>query len=312
LNDLNITDFLLNKTTFASYYNELLLKIWNNEGDEKLEKYHRNIINYLLKKLDCDPNDKSSINNVREIITRILIDLDKELTRTNNSSIISDLFKGIYQTTFSCSKCGNVSIIYDFFKYLLLPIPKKNSNLNIKYFSEFECKIIEYTYDDNSDIKELKDKATNYLSDKINHIVQMMSVTDLIEITAFDTDDEKILTDIAMYNSIELVQFDKNKIITKIYLTDKKENLDKNEKEKNEDNNNNESDLKLPINKIYKDNDVELVFYERSVFQEPCVNIYIYPFNYNEKEKFNVNKDKLYHVYPIALPVNLSLILENF
>ena len=43
-------------------------------------------------------------------------------------------------------------------------------------------KIIEYTYDDNSDIKELKDKATNYLSDKINHIVQMMSVTDLIEI----------------------------------------------------------------------------------------------------------------------------------
>ena len=312
LNDLNITDFLLNKTTFASYYNELLLKIWNNEGDEKLEKYHHNIINYLLKKLDCDPNDKSSINNVREIITRILIDLDKELTRTNNSSIISDLFKGIYQTTFSCSKCGNVSIIYDFFKYLLLPIPKKNSNLNIKYFSEFECKIIEYTYDDNSDIKELKDKATNYLSDKINHIVQMMSVTDLIEITAFDTDDEKILTDIAMYNSIELVQFDKNKIITKIYLTDKKENLDKNEKEKNEDNNNNESDLKLPINKIYKDNDVELVFYERSVFQEPCVNIYIYPFNYNEKEKFNVNKDKLYHVYPIALPVNLSLILENF
>ena len=185
---------------------------------------------------------------MREILLAILNIFDKELNRATNlynidltkgnnipkkNSIITDLFYGILQTTFSCSKCGNVSIIFDFFRYLLLPIPKKNNNLIIKYFNDFECKFLHYTYDDNSNIKELKDKVLPFLSDKISYIVNMMSITDLIEITAFDVDDEKILTEIAMYNSIELVQFDKNKIITKIYLTDKKENLDKNEKEKN-------------------------------------------------------------------------------
>ena len=199
------------------------------------------------------------------------------------------------QTTFSCSKCGNVSIIFDFFRYLLLPIPKKNSNLIIKYFNDFECKFLHYTYDDNSNIKELKDKVLPFLSDKISYIVNMMSITDLIEITAFDVDDEKILTEIAMYNSIELVQFDKNKIITKIYLTDKKEEnnekTDKKETTDDEDENKDESDLELNLSKIYKDNDIELVFYEKSVFEEPCINIYIYPFLYNEKDKYSVLKE---------------------
>ena len=80
-----------------------------------------------------------------------------------------------------------------------------------------------YTIDDNSDIKELKDKAVSeFLSQKINNIVRMMSITDLIEITAIDTDDEKILTEVAMYNSVELVLFDKNKMVNKIFLTEKK------------------------------------------------------------------------------------------
>ena len=314
LNDININDYLLNKTSFVKYYYDLINKIWNNEGKEKLDFYHKNFINYLLKKLDYEPSDNSSLNDVREIISFILINIHKEINRANilniskqkENSIISDLFQGIYQTTFSCTKCGNVSIIYDFFRYLLLPIPKKNNNLTIKYISEYECKYMHYTIDDNSNIKELKDKAIGFLSDKINKIVQMMSVTDLIDITAFDTDDEKILTDVAMYNSVEFVQFDKNKILTKVYLTDKKDLKNNNEE-------NNENDLGLQINKIYKENsDTELVFYEKSVFEEPCINIYIYPFLYNEKDKYSVNRDRMYHVYPIAFPVNVSLILENF
>ena len=197
--------------------------MWKNDSKEKLEISHINFLNFLLKKLDYDVNDKSSLNNVREIIAFILINFHKEMNRTNNlnldlvkskkKSIISDLFQGIQQTIFSCTKCGNVSIIYDFFSYLLLPIPKKNSNLTIKYFSEKDWKNIYYTMNDNSDIKELKDKAFNYLSEKINKIVQMMNVTDLIDITAFDTDDEKILTEVAMYNSIELVRSARYRIV---------------------------------------------------------------------------------------------------
>ena len=327
LNDLNINQYLLNNITFVNYFYDLLIKMWNNEGKEKLEVYYRNFLNCVLKKIDCEPNDKSNLTNVREIISLILTIFDKEINRSNNlyninaqdwrnkfkeKSIISDLFKGIHQTTLSCSKCGNVSVLYDFFSILLLPIPKKNSNITLKYFSESKCKIINYTIDDNSDIRELKDKAMNYLSEKINKIIQMMNLTDLIEVTAFDTDDEKILTEITMYNSLELVQMDKNKIITKVYSTDKVDMNNINKGENKDNNNNDESDLKLQINKIYKDNDIELVFYERDVFEEPCINIYIYPFPYNENDKSSINKDKLYHVYPIAIPVNISLILENF
>ena len=331
INDINISDFILNKKLLIHYYYELMAKMWKDEGYEKLQLYYQNFLKFLLNKLDYDPDDKSTLNNVREILLAILNIFDKELNRATNlynidltkgnnipkkNSIITDLFYGILQTTFSCSKCGNVSIIFDFFRYLLLPIPKKNSNLIIKYFNDFECKFLHYTYDDNSNIKELKDKVLPFLSDKISYIVNMMSITDLIEITAFDVDDEKILTEIAMYNSIELVQFDKNKIVTKIYLTDKKEEnnekTDKKETTDDEDENKDESDLELNLSKIYKDNDIELVFYEKSVFEEPCINIYIYPFLYNEKDKYSVLKERLYNVYPIAFSANLSLVLENF
>ena len=324
LTDLNITDYLLKKKTFVSIYFNVINKLWNNKGMENMEFYYQNLIETLLKKLEYDPNDKNILNNVTDIISFILNTLDKEINRGNNIyntkiensiknindiSIITDLFKGIYQTNFSCTKCGNVSIIYDYFNYLLLPIPKKNSNLVLKYFSEFDCKFMRYTIDDNSDIKELKDKAiNNFLSEKIRNIVQMMGITDLVDITAIDTDDEKILTEVAMYNSVELVLFNKNKMVNKIFLTEKKD-----ESEETSAGNNYENDLKLQISKIFKDNeDMELIFYERNVFDEPCINIYIYPFAYNEKEKMSTNKDKLYHTYPIAISAQLSLILENF
>ena len=324
LYDLNIADYLLNKKTFVSIYYNLINKIWYYRGKENLDFYYQNFLNTLLKKINYDPNDKNSLNNVLEILKFILTSFDKEINRANNLyntkiddlinkkneiSIITDLFKGIYQTTYSCTKCGNVSIIHDFFKYLLLPIPKKNNNLTIKYFTEEDCKYMPYTIDDNSDIKELKDKAvTEFLSQKINNIVRMMSITDLIEITAIDTDDEKILTEVAMYNSVELVLFDKNKMVNKIFLTEKK-----NASGENTEENNDENELKLQISKIFKENyDTELIFYERNLFEEPCINIYIYPFAYNEKEKMSTNKDKLYHTYPIAISVQLSLILENF
>jgi hypothetical protein len=140
LTDLNITDYLLNKKTFVSIYFNILNKLWNNKGMENMEFYYQNLLETLLKKLEYDPNDKTILNNVTDIISLILKTLDREINRGNNIyitkiensiknindiSIITDLFKGIYQTNFSCTKCGNVSIIYDYFNYLLLPIPKK-------------------------------------------------------------------------------------------------------------------------------------------------------------------------------------------
>ena len=333
-NDINISDFITIKNTFINKYNNLIREMWlgrkNNKNNKNLEICHKEFIQLLVKRFKLDINDNASMNNIHEILISILDRFHKELNRYLNiekikekigednidngikrqikkdSSIIADLFQGIYQSILSCSKCGNVSLIYDFFRYILLPLPKKNNNLFIKYFNEFECKNMRYVMEDTSTIRSLKDKAIHNVSDKINHIINIMSLTELIDVTAFDNEDEKVLTYTAMYNSIELVQFDKNKILTKVYVTDIKPDSD-NKVKKNENN-----DFNLQLSKIYKENnDAELVFYERSVVDKDCINIYVYPFMYNDKEKFNKNKDKLFNVYPIAISAKPTLIIGN-
>ena len=332
-NDIHISDFLAIKDSIVSKYNNLIRDMWlGDKNTKRLENNHKDFVFLLVKKLKIDANSNASMNNIHEILIFLLAEFHKELNRYINiektkdknqevdtqakgiedykqkdNSIITDLFQGVYESILSCSKCGNVSMIYDFFNYILLPIPKKNNNLFFKYFNEFECKNMRFVMEDISTIKNLKDKAISNISDKINHIIHIMSLTELIDVTAFDNEDEKILTYTAIYNSIELVQFDKNKILTKVYVTDIKPESDDNVK-KDENNN----DLNMQLCKIFKDNnEAELVFYERSVVDKDCINIYVYPFMYNEKEKFNKNKDKLFNVYPIAISVKQTLIIEN-
>ena len=336
-NDINISDFLTVKDSLVNKYNSLIMDMWMGEKvNKKLENCHKDLVLLIIKKMKIDSSSNASMNNIHEILIFLLAEFHKELNRYINNekinkkelegnttdsgieayakkdnSIITDLFQGIYQSILSCSRCGNVSMVYDFFKYILLPMPKKNNNLLIKYFNEFECKEMRFVMEDSSTIRDLKDKSIANISDKINHILHIMSLTELIEVTAFENvgnDDEKILTYTAMYNSIELVQFDKNKIITKIYSTEIKP--ESNDNIKKEENNN---DFNLQLSRIYKENnDAELVFYERSVIDKGCINIYIYPFMYNDKEKFNKNKDKLFNVYPIAISVKPTIIIENF
>ena len=334
IKDINITEFFDSKNTFVSKYNDLIREMWIS--NKKLEFCHKEFVRLLIKKLKIDPNDNSCMNNTHEILLFILNNLHKELNRFINNekiknqeelnsdniissiikkenSIITDLFQGIYESILSCSNCGNVSMIYDFFNYIMLPIPKKNNNLIIKYFNEFECKYMRYVMEDISTIKDLKDKAIRNISDKIKHIIHIMSLTELIDVTAFDFEDEKILTYATIYNSIELVQFDKNKILTKVFSTKiKPPKTNTNNKVEENIKQYEKNDLDLELSKIYRENDIELVFYEKSVIDKKCINIYVYPYIYNEKEKFNKNKDNLFNIYPIAISVKTSLILKNF
>ena len=343
-NDLSIIDYLTNKETLFFRYEKLIKEMLKSQTEiQNLESSHKNFLKLLLNNLKIKTNDVAAMSDIATILNSILNNFHKELNRcTNvekissnnekeeelylnqNQSIITDLFQGLFQSVLHCSKCGNVSIIYSPFNNILLPMPKKNNNLTIKYFNEFECKSMRFNIDENSSVRDLKDKAINFISDKIKHLIHIMSLTELIDVAAFDTDeeDEKVLTYGSMFNSIELVQFDKNKVLTKVYLTElkpkqqkeDKDNKENKESDNNKDNNINRSiDLKMPLSKIYKDNnDVELVFYERSVVEASCVNIYVYPFIYNEKEKPNKNRDKMLNTYPIAISAQLSLVLENF
>ena len=346
MNDINIIDFLTTKDTLVNRYINLIREMWlgtkGNKKDKNLEIYHKDFIHLLIKKIKIESNNNNpNFNNILEILKFILLEFHNELNRYINTekiinkdeynedygieddikkdnSIINDLFRGIYQSSLSCSKCGNVSMIYDFFLYILLPIPKKNNNLIIKYFNEFECKNMRYVMDESSTVKSLKDKAIKNISDKINHLLHIMSLTELIDVTAFDNEDEKVLTYTAMYNSLELVQFDKNKVLTKVYSTqiEPEKPASTTEGEESKENKKNENnDFNIQLSKIFRDNnDAELVFYEKSVIDKECINVYVYPLIYDDKEKedkSNKYKDKLYNVYPIAVSVKLSLILEN-
>ena len=341
INDLSIIDYLTNKETFSFKYYNLIKEMWiSTKINQNLDASYKDFIRLLLNDLKIKSNDIIAMNDITRILDFLLNNFHKELNRcvnvekadnnnekeekgpehylNQNQSIITDLFQGIFQSVLHCSKCGNVTIIYSPFNTILLPMPKKNNNFSIKYFNEFECKSMRFNIEENSTIRDLKDKALSFISDKINHLIHIMSLTELIDVAAFDTDeeDEKVLTYITMYNSIELVQFDKNKVLTKVYLTDIQPNPEKESK----DNDNNKdikkienNDLELQLSKIYKENnDIELVFYEKSVVEESCVNIYVYPFIYNEKEKLNKNRDKMLNAYPIAISAQRSLVLENF
>jgi len=341
INDLSIIGYLTNKETFAFRYYNLIKEMWiSSKINQNLDASYKDFIRLLLNNLKIKINDIAAMNDISRIIDFLLNSFHKELNRrvnvekannnnekeeegpehylNQNQSIITELFQGIFQSVLHCSKCGNVSLIYSPFNTILLPMPKKHNNLSIKYINEFECKRMRFNIEENSTIRDLKDKALSFISDKINHLIHIMSLTELIDVAAFDTDeeDEKILTYITMYNSIELVQFDKNKVLTKVYLTDIQPNSEKT----NKDNDNNKdikkienNDLELQLSKIYKENnDIELVFYEKSVVEESCVNIYVYPFIYNEKEKPSKNRDKMLNAYPIAISAQHSLVLENF
>jgi ubiquitin C-terminal hydrolase len=78
------------------------------------------------------------------------------LTREN--SIIVDLFHGQYKSVITCPECNKISITYDPFMYLGLPIPTSQSKIKFKFFPYGSYKIIEYDFpiNEHSTIKEMK------------------------------------------------------------------------------------------------------------------------------------------------------------
>ena len=383
LHDFNIYNALSKAETLVSRYSSLIKELWmGNQVNSNLEKVHMEFILTFFKTLNI--NNNSIKDDPHEVIQLILNNFHRELNRTINvdvpetdetenenreknefedkqtldditeveskiikeRSIITDLFEGIYRSSLSCSLCGNVSITYDSFKLLILPIPKKTDCLNIKYFDGFECKNFRFIMDDYSTIRALKIKAMKNMSRKITHLLQIMSLTELIEVAAFDSEDEKLLSHVALFNSIELVVFDKNKVISKFYRTKKaqlkndnyidnierisenknegenvikNENTNENKTEEAKENENKtenkneetENDLDLKLNEVLKD-DIELVFYEKSVLDEASINLYFYPLISTDETKMNKNKEKIFNVYPIAISVNPNLYLDNF
>jgi ubiquitin C-terminal hydrolase len=156
INDLSIIDYLTNKETFAFKYYNLIKEMWTSTKiNQNLDAYYKDFIRLLLNDLKIKSNDIIAMNDITRILDFLLNNFHKELNRcvnvekannnnekeekgaehylNQNQSIITDLFQGIFQSVLHCSKCGNVTIIYSPFNTILLPMPKKNNNLSIKY-----------------------------------------------------------------------------------------------------------------------------------------------------------------------------------
>lgn len=74
------------------------------------------------------------------------------------NSIIVDLFYGQYKSTITCPECLHISISYDPFIHLCVPLPNSQCSVKIKYFpvNELQCKEIDVNLIENSRVNDIK------------------------------------------------------------------------------------------------------------------------------------------------------------
>ena len=175
--------------------------------------------------------------------------------KKREDSIIVDLFHGQFKSKITCAQCGKLSVNYEPYIFLGLPIPEKKNRMIIKFAFMNKLEYFGFDLDENSTVYDLKKKAIEHM-----------------KMCGYNKD----INNYILYNSIEFVLLDENKIIKRIF----------NEKNKLLDN-----EL---INDIRKDNkNSEIMLYEKNLDQN-YYNIYVYPIKQNDYDS---------SCYPISLYV---------
>ena len=89
---------------------------------------------------------------------------DSHLSREN--SIIVDLFHGQYKSTITCPDCSRISITYDAFMHLGLPIPSGKCKAKVKFFplpsNSYMMYEIDCSIDENTSIIDIKSAVGNF------------------------------------------------------------------------------------------------------------------------------------------------------
>ena len=147
-NDINIQNKLGTGGHVATVYRKLLEDLWIDDQDYVNPSYFKKIfahfvkrfsgyaqqdsnefLIYLLDKIHEDLNsitekpyiemEEKKENQTDEEVSKIW--WEKHLKREN--SIIVDLFHGQFKSTISCNKCKRISISFDSYMFISLPIP---------------------------------------------------------------------------------------------------------------------------------------------------------------------------------------------
>lgn len=148
------------------------------------------------------------INNPEAI--RELADKVWDITRKRDDSVIADLFTGMYKSTLKCPECGKISITFDPFNNLTLPLPIENVwSKPIKFFPLNGPPIkIEVELSKHSSIEVLK----QFISDRTGVPVDRLMGADefkdhFVKIyeNSQDISEEILSSDIATMHELEAV-----------------------------------------------------------------------------------------------------------
>ncbi|KAL2130537.1 hypothetical protein VTI74DRAFT_6258 [Chaetomium olivicolor] len=129
-------------------------------------------LNRIKKKPYIEKPDSTDdmINNpakIREMAEKVW-----DITKKRDDSVIADLFTGMYKSTLVCPVCDKVSITFDPFNNLTLPLPVANVwSRTVKYFPLNDAPVeIVVDIDKNSSIKVLK----QYISARVGVPVERL------------------------------------------------------------------------------------------------------------------------------------------
>ena len=201
-NDINKDSNYGSQGNIANAYYQLLSNLWNSNLEYISPMDLRSVLTKIIKKfqgfgqqdshelltylLDCLHEDmnRNQTKPYIEMKEKMEEETDLEASKrwwTNHlkreNSIIVDLFQGQFKGTINCPKCDKISITYDPFMYLGLPIPTNQNKVSIKYFPnilrDFEYKYheIEIPLSGNSTIKaiDIKFHLNQKYSKKFNN-----------------------------------------------------------------------------------------------------------------------------------------------
>ncbi|KAF7729447.1 CSN-associated deubiquitinating enzyme Ubp12 [Apophysomyces ossiformis] len=87
--------------------------------------------------------------------------------KARNDSIIVDLFQGQFKSRVVCNECGKVSVTFDPFMYLSLPLPiQKKTNINlvfVPYDPSKRLQLLTVTVNKDANIKQLRNEVTRLM-----------------------------------------------------------------------------------------------------------------------------------------------------
>ena len=330
LNDGKVNFFGTKGELCMEYYN-LINELWNSYNHKEEYINPINLKNIFCKKEKSFDNQEQQdahefliafLNSLHEDLNRIIIrkkitseekkenETDEEASnrwwedyKKYDDSIIVDLFQGQYKSTIKCSSCQKISIIYDKFMTLGLPIPLKKVQVPIKLFTNNNNYIdLNIKVDDKTLIKDIVFKSMLYLDKNkyINISKKMDSKNDLYNYNITEIPEK------AIYDNIQIFELNKEHKILNIFNPNYDNifnNNDKNKKIKEVP-----FDNMKYIDLIYKSSsNSEFVLYEKDLNSnlDNYIDIYTYPITEIEREGLFLNTIKENRIlsYPVIITI---------